>query len=217
MTKNEFMSQLRKQLSQLPEQDMEDRLNFYGEMIDDFVEEGHSEEEAIAEIASRIESEPTAEFRSQIQEIHNKNQRKDTETPRKRRKLKGWEIALIAITSPIWASIVFAVAITAFVLFISAVGIVFSLYAVLWSVVIAFWSIFVVFATSALAFVAIAPALAAVGKGLTGLALIGTALICAGLAIFLFFGSKAMSKGVFYLTKLPFLGIRKSFRKESSK
>ena len=45
MTKKEFLSGLRKKLSGLPQEDSEERLNFYSEIIDDRVEEGLSEEE----------------------------------------------------------------------------------------------------------------------------------------------------------------------------
>ena len=42
MTKNEFLEQLRRGLSGLPMEDIDERLNFYSEMIDDRIEEGLS-------------------------------------------------------------------------------------------------------------------------------------------------------------------------------
>ena len=48
MNKQEFLSQLRKGLAGLPQNDIEERLAFYGEMIDDRIEEGLSEEEAVS-------------------------------------------------------------------------------------------------------------------------------------------------------------------------
>ena len=45
MRKQEFLAQLRKALSGLPQDEIEERLTFYGEMIDDRMEEGLSEEE----------------------------------------------------------------------------------------------------------------------------------------------------------------------------
>ena len=45
MTKNEFISRLRARLSGLPKDEIRERLAFYGEMIDDRIEEGLSEEE----------------------------------------------------------------------------------------------------------------------------------------------------------------------------
>ena len=39
MTKQEFLAELRRGLSGLPQNDIEERLNFYSEMIDDRMEE----------------------------------------------------------------------------------------------------------------------------------------------------------------------------------
>ena len=50
MGKNEFLDHLREGLSGLPAGDIEERLTFYGEMIDDRVEDGLTEEEAVREI-----------------------------------------------------------------------------------------------------------------------------------------------------------------------
>ena len=52
MLKQEFLVQLRKGLSCLPKQDMEERLTFYSEMIDDRMEEGLSEEDAVMAVGS---------------------------------------------------------------------------------------------------------------------------------------------------------------------
>ena len=45
ITKQEFLLQLREKLSGLPQADIDERVAFYGEMIDDRVEEGLTEEE----------------------------------------------------------------------------------------------------------------------------------------------------------------------------
>ena len=52
MNKQEFLSQLQAGLSGLPECETEERLSFYSEMIDDYTEEGFSEEEAVTQIGS---------------------------------------------------------------------------------------------------------------------------------------------------------------------
>ena len=46
MSKQEFLEQLRRGLSGLPREDIEERLKFYSEMLEDRMEEGLSEEEA---------------------------------------------------------------------------------------------------------------------------------------------------------------------------
>ena len=52
MNKTEFLERLGERLSGLPQEDIDERLGFYGEMIDDRMEENLSEEEAVAQIGS---------------------------------------------------------------------------------------------------------------------------------------------------------------------
>ena len=52
MNKSEFLGALRKGLHGLPQDDIEERLAFYGEMIDDRTEEGLSEEEAVSAVGA---------------------------------------------------------------------------------------------------------------------------------------------------------------------
>ena len=52
MSKQEFLVQLEKCLSGLPMEDVKERLNFYSEMIDDHMEEGVSERDAVAAVGS---------------------------------------------------------------------------------------------------------------------------------------------------------------------
>ena len=158
MTKLEFMFQLREKLSRLPDRERQDRMDFYCEMIEDRVEEGLSEEEAVAEIASRMESELMSET-DQPPKIESAPSYESEKIPQgKERRLDGWVLALILIGFPIWLSLA-----------VAAVAVVLSLYAVLWATVISVWAVFVSFAVCALAFVAAAPVLAVVGKGLVGL------------------------------------------------
>ena len=50
MYKQVFLDKLRRGLSGLPQEDIEEHLIFYGEMLDDSIEEGLSEEEAVSEL-----------------------------------------------------------------------------------------------------------------------------------------------------------------------
>ena len=47
MSKNEFLYKLKKKLRGVPKNELEERLNFYSEMIDDRIEDGMDEKEAI--------------------------------------------------------------------------------------------------------------------------------------------------------------------------
>ena len=52
MSKQEFLAQLRKGLSGLPQDDREERLAFYSEMIEDQMEDGLSEDEAVSAVGT---------------------------------------------------------------------------------------------------------------------------------------------------------------------
>lgn len=52
MSKQEFLEPLRRGLSGLPREDIEERLKFYSEMLEDRMEEGLSEEEAVSAAGS---------------------------------------------------------------------------------------------------------------------------------------------------------------------
>ena len=199
MTKHEFISELREQLSGLPEQDIEERLDFYSEIIDDKMEEGISEEEAIRQIGS------VKDIASQV----------IADTPltkivkhkiKKKRKLGAWEIVLLALGSPIWLS-----------LLVAAFAIVIAAYAVLWSLIASIWAIFAALVACGVGGVAGGVLFIVLGKTFSGIAAIGAAIFCSGLSIFAFFGCLAATKGTALLTKKIALGIKKCFvRKERS-
>ena len=56
MSKKVFLVKLIIKLSNLPKDDLEERINFYSEMIDDRIEDGFSEEDAINDIGTLDEA-----------------------------------------------------------------------------------------------------------------------------------------------------------------
>ena len=50
MNKQDFIKKLNDKLSDLPKKEVEDQINFYIEMIDDRIEDGMDEKEAIKDI-----------------------------------------------------------------------------------------------------------------------------------------------------------------------
>ena len=95
MNKQEFLGALKKRLSGLPKDEIEERLAFYGEMIDDRTEDGRTEEEAVAEIGGADEI--AAQIIADIPLT-----RLVKERIKPKRRLKTWEIVLIVLCSPIW-------------------------------------------------------------------------------------------------------------------
>lgn len=196
MNKQEFLEQLRKGLSGLPKDDISERLTFYGEMIDDRMEEGVPEETAVREIGT------VDELVSQsIADIPLGKLVKETITPKK--KLKAWEIVLLALGSPIWLSLLIAV-----------LAVILSVYVVLWSAIVALWAVFTAVAACGLVGIAAGVYFAVGGNVLTGIAVIGAGIACAGLSVFLFFGCMAATKGILKLTKKLSVFIKNRFVKK---
>lgn len=165
MGKQEFLVQLKKRLASLPRQEREERLLFYSEMIDDRMEEGLSEEDAVAAVAA--------------QDLCGDKPQKE------KKRLQWWELTLLILGSPIWFSLLVAAA------------------AVVWSLVVSLWAVFAALAGIGFG-VLVLGIVYLVSHPVTGLALMGASLVCAGLAVFAFFGCKAFTKGAARLTALPF-------------
>lgn len=193
MTKLKFLLELNDRLSGLPKSEVEERLSFYNEAIEDRMEEGLSEEEAVAAVGSA--EEVAAQIISETPLI-----KVAKEKIKPKRKLRVWEIVLLAVGSPIWVSLLAA-----------ALAVVISLYAAVWSVVAAFWSVFGAFVGGAIGGVAWGVWFMVLDKIPVGIAIIGAGVTLAGLAIFAFFGCLAATKGVVWLTKKAVLGIKFCF------
>jgi len=121
MTKNEFLKKLRKQISSLPKAEVKEQLGFYSEMIDDRIEEGLSEEDAVEKIGN------VGIISAQILSERKDNRTETSETEEKGALTKR-DIAVIAIGSPLWVPLAIAV-----------FAIVLSFFACLWSLVLVLW------------------------------------------------------------------------------
>ena len=190
MTKNEFLNGLREKLSCLPKEDVEERLAFYGEMIDDRIEEGVDEETAIAGLGSSDEIAAGIIADMPLTKIV-----KEKMKVKKQHSTIG--LILISLGFPIWFS-----------LLASAVAVAVALYASAWAVIISLWAAFASFAACAPYGIVAAAFLAVKGSIASGVYLLGCALMCAGLAIASFFGCRYITKMLLILTKKAVLGIK---------
>ena len=181
MNKKEFLRALQEKLSALPRADAQERLIFYSEMIDDRMEEGLSEAEAVASLGS------VARIAGQI--LGDIPAGKKT-APAPTRRMKTWERILLVLGSPMWIP-----------LLIAALAVVFSLYASAWSVILSFWAVFASLAGCALGLTLGGLCFALFSSRLAGIAMIGAGIFCAGLSIFAFYGCRAVTKGAGLLTK----------------
>ena len=122
MNTQEFINKLQARLRSIPAQEAKERISFYLEMIDDRIEEGLSEEEAVAGVGS-IE-----EISEQILSEYTKSGKAGKMGEEK--KFSGFEWAIIIIGSPIWLP-----------LLIAAGVIVAAVYIVIWAVMLAIWAV----------------------------------------------------------------------------
>lgn len=199
MNKTEFLDTLREKLTGLPADEINARISFYSEMIDDRMEDGLIEEAAvwqlgnIDDIAEQIISEvPLKKL------VKNKIKR--------HRRLKAWELTLIIAGFPVWLPVG-----------LSLVAVVFALYLSIWSIIVSLYASFGALAASGCGGVVGGIVIACQGNTLSGAALIGISIACAGVSIFAFYGCKMATKGLLLLTKKAAIAIKNLFIKKEAK
>lgn len=196
MTKNEFIIEFRRGLSGLPGRDIDERVSFYSEMIDDYIEEGLPEEDAVAEVGDLEDIVAQIVADTPFVRIA-----KEKIIPK--RKMKTWEIVLLAVGSPMWV-----------VIGATILAVIISVYAVFWALVVCLWAVFAALAALSVGVIGVGIIYIVTGSVLPGIAAIGASLILAGLAIFTFFGSNAATKGTVALTAKIAVWIKNCFIKK---
>ncbi len=202
MNKQDFLASLRQGLKNLPQNEADKFLDYYAEMIDDRIEEGVTETEAITALG------PVENLIAQIREEIISTTPfgrliKEKLTPSRR--LRVWEIVLLVLGSPIWLS-----------LLLTVFALVLTVYAVLWALVLTVYAVDLALAAGGVAGIfslflipskGFAPCAATCGLGLFG----------AGLAILLFYPSNFLAKGMIKVSKRIFLFIKARFVKKEVK
>lgn len=184
MNKEQFLIELAAALSGLPEEDIEKSLEYYSEMIDDRVEEGLSEEEAVADLGSIEEIRRQTVKATPVTRIIK-------EKIKTKRSLSGLEITLLIVGFPIW-----------FPLLVAAVAVIFSVWISFWAVIISFYATEVAFIASALGGIIASVFLLALGHTAAGLFLLGCSLVCAGIGLLWIFVCTYSTKGLIWLTSV---------------
>ena len=194
MTKVEFLNELKKQLNGLPENDLNERLSFYDEMIEDRKDEGKSEEEAVNEIGpvDKVANEILAET-----PLYNLIK----ERVKPKRALRGWEIVLLVLGFPLW----FPLVTVFFILCLVA-------YLLVWVGVLVMYALELGFASigaggTILFFINL-------GTGVTSFTYLGVGILSIGIALLLIFGCIGVTKGTCKLSKKIALRIKSIFIKK---
>lgn len=199
MTKQEFVSSLRQRLALLSKQELDDRINFYSEIIDDYIEDGLSEEDAVSKLGTIDEVvNEILKDTSIIKLAKNKFKPK--------RKLETWVIVLIILGFPIW-----------FTLLVSLLSVVFSLYVSFWSIVISLWGVFTTLIGLGIGGIISGLIFLFTPSSMTGLLLLAVGLVCSGLSVYCYFGVVSLTKLLLKFGKFVILSIKKLFiRKENN-
>lgn len=199
MDKKEFLVALEARLAGLPEADRQSSLDFYAEMLDDLMEGGMTEQEAVASLGS---------VDAIAEEIL-----MDTPLPKlikakmkPKRRMRAWEIVLLAVGSPVW-----------FPILIALFAVALSLYITLWAVVLSLYAADLAFAISAPAGIITAIALFVSGRPTAALLFLGAGLVLAGLTVLWLLLCNLTAKGAWQLGKLTLRGIKACFIRKEGK
>lgn len=198
MKKQEFLDKLRASLWAMPEADKQRSVDYYAEMIDDRMEDGLSEEEAVAAVGDLDEI---------VKQILTESPRPpQVVSPKEKQKIaqdntKVWLIILLIVGSPIWIPLAAGLLSTALSVYIS-----------LWTVVISLYATFVALAIAAVG--CVVGSFFMIGRLGTILVTLGAALLCAGLAVLLFLLSDLAAKGLVKLTKLAWDACKGVFQRK---
>ena len=183
MDKKQFLDALRAGLQGLPPQELEDRISFYSEVIEDSIEDGLSEQEAVKAVG------PVNEIIFQIVD-EMPLYRLAAQKVRGKRKPGTAEILLIVLGSPVWLPLLLA-----------AFAVVFSVYVSLWSVIISLYAAAVALFGCALGACVLGVVSLCRSELGVGLCLVGIALAVSGVGILLMLGTNGLTKGLVWLTK----------------
>ena len=167
MRKDEFLSSLERLLRSLKREERNKFLSYYSEMIDDYMEDGCGEEEAVERIGS------PGEIAQEI--LTDREERPAKPTPAW---LRVGVIVLLILGSPLWGSLVLAALCCA----LAAVILVLSAYVVIWCIPVIFGALSV--SSLLLALVStVGSAILLFQDTATGLVQMGAGILSAGIFV----------------------------------
>ena len=179
MNKAQFLEELTKALTRAPRAEVAKSISYYSEILDDRMEEGLSEEEAVASLGS------VEEIAEQIL----------ADLPAKPKYRKSpMTIILLVLGFPVWFPLLAAAASVILALGIVVAAIILTLYLIVWVLDLVFWCVEASFACSCVGLCVLLAVSIWEGKFVadifalgTSLSMVGTALLMAALTIGGFF------------------------------
>ncbi len=169
MNKQEFLAELRRRVYPLGELEVKKTLAYYGEMIDDRMEEGMTEAQAV---------EAMGPLEGISQEVLQDASLKSLIRARKPERVSAGMLTLLILGSPVWLPLI-----------IAAVAVVLAAFVVVWSLIVSLWAVMISLAAAA---VVCAFAVPFAGNVPNAIISLGVGLALAGVAILLYEPSKAV-------------------------
>ena len=189
MNKQEYLSAIRVRIPKMPTEDMERFIAYYSEMIDDRMEDGMTEEEAVGVVDQILEDTPLSKIvKQKIKPTH---------------RLRAWEIVLIVLGSPVWVPLL----LTAGILVLSMLVVVFSL-------LITFYAVVISAAVAGIAGVLAVVPFLMISNVPAAVFMLGCGFAGVGLTILFFVAVKPVTVGFWNLCKAAVSGIKRKFVKE---
>lgn len=195
MNKAEFLNELKKLISEYPTEETEKSMEYYAEMIDDRVEDGMTEAEAVASLGS-VDS-IANQIKCELPLTTLVKQKAKERTSGK--KMPAWAIVLLILGFPVWGGIV---------IFIFSMIVMF--YSLIWAIDVVLWSMVISLGAGVLT--GLLGFFASLFRASFGSAVfyLGAGLFCGGIGIFLFLGTLLITKGIIHGTKRCFLWVKQS-------
>ncbi|MBQ9513976.1 MAG: DUF1700 domain-containing protein [Clostridia bacterium] len=191
MGKQEFIKELKGRLKGISDKDLNERISFYSEMIDDLMENGKTEEEAVSELGSIDEI-----VKQVISETPLLSVVKEKIRPKKT--MSTAEKILIVLGFPVW-----------FPLLITVLALAFTFYVLLWVGVIVVYSVEISFI--GVAFAGVVGFFAYLFGGELNLISIGAGLIGLGLSVPFYYVCAYLTKGTLKVSRSIALKIKTRF------
>lgn len=183
MNRDDFLNALSERLRNLPEAERERLRAYYDEMIGDRIEEGMSEEAAVAALGDIEEIVSGIMYDMPIGTLIK------AKVNSGKRKAKGGYLPLVILGAPLWLPLLLAFAAT-----------VFAIYVAIWSVIVALYAVLVALGFSFAGGVIAGAVTAFTRDFFVGLCLIGMAVVCAGLLMLLLRPLTGATKALVRLT-----------------
>lgn len=191
MTKIEFIEALKKGLQGLSQADIDRSVEFYSEMIDDRMEDGLSEEDAVKAVGTVDDA-----VNNILKEIPLPKIVKEKVRPK--RVLSAWEVVLIILGFPLW-----------FPLLAAFFSVILAVVVALWSVIVSLYAVDLSLLLAGVGCIFGSIITFIFGGMPLGLVILAAGLILGGLAVLFFLLFNVITKGFLWLHKQFFLGIKR--------